>query len=510
VASKAFVMREPKLTDSDSIVNTTKGHKRLKSEIVTNLCKTYFVVGKKGSGKTCYLNYLINTESDNWEGNHKIVWYRVNVALLHKINLDRHIRAINTSRTFSRLTLLNFLNVCVSYITFKYKMCCEIFEDIVENKDGTFNNLLQANYDNSSNSSRSRVGAFNQLLPNFRSKARLLGDDLPATWREIFQQHKRQITELINDTNSRERCEIIRQAVFSYLRKSDYRIILFLDGVDNIDYHQQPDMYKAMLVELGEVINHCEILLDTDKVVVALRSDTVHHLRDLSINVYLKEYAHFSVDNNDIVKCVQTKSDLAGKIESDYYSKRLRQSHDAIIDNFENQETKIDDQITPKEHLERCIVTLSNEIPITLDNLLKAFNNTGLVYRPDMSIDEFFEIIYNGNLRDVMFSCLNTQRYLALLREKDNIAEIRDHHMLEGFFLAGYLYMDSAIEEKPKGNPGRTLLNLFYYDYSDAVDKKKWHGLCLLRILQLVESSIMREDEICDIITSLLGTIQKW
>ncbi len=132
-----------KSSSLNNCVNTKEGHVKFKNEVMHNPePNTTFLIGSKGSGKTFYLNYLVNTENTAFYKEKKI-WYRAELSKLYRHNIYvENLKQEALKNNTKIYTLEEYFNVHITYVTFKYRKNNAIFEEIWNDKDGTITNML--------------------------------------------------------------------------------------------------------------------------------------------------------------------------------------------------------------------------------------------------------------------------------------------------------------------------------------------------------------------------------
>jgi len=101
-------------------------------------------------------------------------------------------------------------------------------------------------------------------------------------------------------------------------------------------------------------------------------------------------------------------------------------------------------------------------------------------------------------MRAFLKSCINIYDYYRLFKvKKDYISDSRLYVYSEGQLLNGYLYLDSSKEEF---SFGKCLPNIFYFDETKQLNK--WHGLCMYRIMQLLNTLKLTESKLTSQITN--------
>jgi Cdc6-like AAA superfamily ATPase len=286
-SSTVFVPRISAPTDPSSVVNTNEGHLNFVNDIAGNEINSMLIIGKRGSGKTLYLNYLINNQSESFYKQSHLVWYRADVSILHTQNVVIHDQpitdAIIDANIRKRRTLNEYLGVCISYVTFMYRNGYEIFEQIWSDKDTLLAQLSNKLYDSIPVNKRPLISK-DKIIGAFLDYIGAHSIEILSTGPSISEMNKR-IKDLLSNPFMLRICEHISNTILEYIRFKKCKLLLILDGADNLNYHHHLELYNQLMGELKEFVRHCDKLTNEDKIIISLRSETYEHLRELQFDL---------------------------------------------------------------------------------------------------------------------------------------------------------------------------------------------------------------------------------
>lgn len=294
-----------------------------------------------------------------------------------------------------------------------------------------------------------------------------------------------------------------------FLRERGYSVILFLDGLDNLDYYRDRNIYDMVIKDIKETLfyerNDKRI---TNFYVLGVRSETYSKLK-VQHKYYSKGRFRFNISGVDINDLLLTKKRVAMKPRSKIFRNsrkdclvKVRKYRDRIykeiIDESEidrnNQNEECINVTTLKceiSHKKNRSYSFEKQFSDLVNNFINRITKSiKEVYKSDerYQIDEIdanyydgayrrfvLEVLYNGNLRALLHNIININKNISLKPQ----AVMRPYLYREGQLLNGLLYLNT--EEEPFFF-GQVIYNLFFFD--NAIKIKKWNGLCSIRILQ--------------------------
>lgn len=460
-------------TDPVNLVNTPEGHRKFSVGLVSSSHRhPVFLVAPKGTGKTFYLNYLINTEHDYLYENKK-VWYRCDVSKLYKLNINQTNK--NSAQKTLPITLRDYFDLHIAYVTFKYRNDHnKVFQEIWNDKNAEVMNLLIDKW-SANKDFRDGISALDEL-PNLFMDFINQADRLAKRSEGLTQEKLAYLIENGGVLQS----NLLSQTILAYLAEKGFQPVLIIDGLDNIDYFEYETEYH-------DLIKQVRTLCFTDdkenfykaRFVLSLRDETFAHLGYVQYNFSDPQEHVYRIKLNKPSDILHKKINVAIEPQSHYFTNLKK----VTIDDIE--------KLLAKNAEERNVDSLfqnnNDSFMRFAENFLGQFAdaiNKVIPQKSQQIKDEIFifDNFYNGNLRVFLRNYMNIYRYYKLWQEKKTyIGEGRSYILTEGQLLNGSLYLDS------KEHPfefGKCIPNIFFFDAFRITEN--WHGLCLLRILQLL------------------------
>jgi len=329
---------------------------------------------------------------------------------------------------------------------------------------------------------------------------------IPTKWRLLYRAMRKDIRDILRNSDHLILSEHLRYTIFDYFKDYGYKIILIIDGADNLDYYKHRRQYDALLKDLIDLLNTCDTMEHRDKIAVALRDSTLSHLREFDYNPHSENTEIFYTGEMDFDACLKKRSTVAASSQIDYFNNRIAQGLETILADLDIDSNDSGKANAVATEFIAKITDFANKLPRTQTTLINAIskvcNSEINLNRQNVDCNNLFEKLYNGNLRDFLFIAINIQSIIALADENWQYITDRYYFLLEGFLLNGMLYLNSKEDENPRIHPGNTAMNIFFHDTRHLTDEDHWHGLCLVRILQLLMQANLSE-------SSIIYTLQK-
>ncbi len=315
---------------------------------------------------------------------------------------------------------------------------------------------------------------------------------------------KEQIRDLLWDKERFMLTSLLADVILSYLKDTEFQPVLIIDGIDNIDYYEYTHHYNDLI---NQVRTYCfqddKKNKYNSKFIISLRDETYAHIRHLSQNYFQTvEPQIFRVRVNNPAEILKQKVLVALQPTCEYFIDKRTHSTSKIENYFKDVE-----QVNFKKD---SVDQFVKDVDATFKSFYSDFLNQMIAAIQSIIPDDFhikisdeqslFRYFYNWNLRQFLSNFINTYKYYKLWQEKNkHIKEGRSYVLTEGQLLNGSLYIDT------KNQPfefGKCIPNFFWFDESKPL--KKWHGLCLLRILQFLRvAKHVFENEVFDSVQKL-------
>lgn len=501
--NSVYVFTDKKGTDPNNFVNTHEGHQKFQLEMTEgNDIQTFFLVGPKGSGKTFYLNYLVNTNNDYFYDN-KLIWFRADISKLYKHNITLDLKQ-NENIDDVKYTLENYFNLHIVYVSTKYREKMKILDQFWKDKNGESTDLILDKWLSNTRFQEIEEDP-DQLIKKFKS----FFDSIKIEEKNLFGQQsleKDKVKRLVWGKKAIIRNDLLAEVIIDYLNWHNYKPLLIIDGLDNINYYSYEYYYQDILAQVRALfLKDDKKNFYNSKTIISLRDETYHDLLQLSLS-FFKNYnpSIFRIKTNDVEKIIRSKVDIAMKPKCSYYKQKKEYLNRKLAKLMEsNSCIKENEKQTTKELIssnDKHFQSFANQF---LDQMVSAIKKTIPIKYTDEDIDIMFVFrqFYNNNLRAFLNNFLNIYNYSCLFKEKKRyISSDRDYVLTEGQLLNGNLFLDTY---NSQFEFGKCIPNLFWFNCYKHISK--WHGLCLIRLLQLVKHKTYTENELMNMLYNLFG-----
>jgi len=282
--------------------------------------------------------------------------------------------------------------------------------------------------------------------------------------------------------------EFLAKAILKYLEINKAKLLFIFDGIDNIDYYLDREKYHIFL---NDLIRHFSLGLEkaainNAKILVTLRDETMAHIYGKAATFGKPEV--FRIKSPSINDIIAKKIPIAFNEKTSYFKKyRQEANYDFTRDDYYNKKglTRI--------HFDSEFNKFATVLPAELCKEAKS------IYRSfPANPDDILLYIFNENVRAFINNLLNSFKYKILFEAKKKLLD-REYILLEGMFLDGELYIDSSDTRKRS----ESFINIFYY--SDSERSHYWHGLCGLRVLQVLQRGSSEKESIIDLLSKLFN-----
>jgi hypothetical protein len=183
---------------------------------------------------------------------------------------------------------------------------------------------------------------------------------------------------------------------------------------------------------------------------------------------------------------VSTKVILPQTEQTDYFQ---------FIRNEADTEFKKDEWLiksgVERNKFDQAFKEFANSLPLAL---CKAADEMQIPF--SLTSENIILHLFNENVRSFITNLLNSYRYKVLFEVKKQLMN-RPYVFLEGVFLDGSLYIDSTEKKEWR----ESFVNIFYHKRSTL--SHIWHGLCGLRVLQLVLKGNRAKEDIIATLSQL-------
>ncbi len=471
VFSELFVTDPRNLPNS---LNTESGYNLFKEQLLDKSKLEFRIVlsANKGAGKTFFFNYFLSKNNVELYDAGRIPFVVDFFRIYEDFRSDNN---LHQSCDFSTYVALAYLTKTIMYQE-HYPVLREFWEGgAIEYFVDAFNN--------------------HKLISEFfEAPEKFLNYSLEKISETIVEEEsyfiptdpENQNAELAKDiisTSSLMSDEIISKTALhfttvlrKFLRQQGFSVILFLDGLDNLDYYRDHDIYHQVLSDIKDSLFHQRNTKRiTNYYVLGVRPETYSQLKVLD-KFFHKEREKFTLLHMDISLVLEARKNVAASPQSKPLMNRREECLDSakkyneIIyadlkdvseeDRDDQSELDLSDMITEESiEVKNRIFAFERRFSMFCSNFVDRISSSIMnVYQfdPRYPITEIdydrsenayrrfvLEVLYNGNLRALLHNLININKSISLKPH----AIKRPYLYREGQILNGLLYLNT--EEAP-------------------------------------------------------------
>jgi succinate dehydrogenase flavin-adding protein (antitoxin of CptAB toxin-antitoxin module) len=487
-------VKELKATFVDPQVVKDGVDSTLSNELVKMLLsndKAGLIVGKRGSGKTTLVNYVLTARHQQLQES-GITWLRADIAKLHAINEE----IINKKKgSMSDLWTVNdYLALHSFHVIIQYAKNDEIFIHAFSH---------EADYLESSGPSPIEV-ELTKVSPELANLWRIVRNtenqrkkacDAKNLLKENDSDLKWYFLQLYKQISSKQLAslyiEILAIIKTSYSKEKLFqpKIVFLFDGVDNIriDEHAPSIMklgdqsarnwYLGYLSQLRQYLSGGGGCLPSEKNIFIFRTDTEK-------DFYVGEVAHQQTASKGFDTIQIVAPDFG-----DIFSAKFKMLKQKITTSSVNSEVE-----NPDFEKVKLLEAFYTEFCSKYVSELKKLSSTKQI-RKSLTVNDVILIIFNGNIRSFSRNLIRTFLYLdrycknndkyntSTTEEREDIFKKAFFLIVEGGVLCGNRFMRLNHCEHSKG---RWCPNFFEFQMSSS---RRWDGLIIFRVLQSTYTS---------------------
>lgn len=484
-------------------VNNRQGYKEFYAELVKDSRNNIFLVSPKGSGKTFFLNYLLNTKTEELYEEHKMIWFRAEISKLYKYRTEKFI-TMDTNRSLFKLS--DYLNFHIAFVAFKYKESHPVLKGVWKKNNPAIKDILIGLYETElSPAERAEIAGPSTILEEFSGFVDALEITEKISGGLQFVD-KKTIKNILSKKKNLFTFRILSKLIQLFLKKEGYRTLLVLDGLDNIDYYQYHSHYMDILKEVHDILTDEEKKnIYNQRILVSMREETHAHIKEKGHQFFSKLANPYKIKRIDLSSLLSTKANVAENPEKQYFEDSSEEAIGKYKKNLELDEKYSTDEINDNSKLffeasNKNLVEFTNRFLDIYIEDIKDILPEDHPLLPQFDKNLLFEVVYNSNLRAFIHNFLNIYSLEHAYRQSRKLFETRSFILREGQLLNGRLWLNSR---ELKFELGKCIPNIFWFD---RFKTRKWHGLCMLRILQLIRNKIsMNENDVFNEIKTLFN-----
>lgn len=468
------------------------------------------VQGARGAGKTAFLNYWLSERHDRLLKN-DTHWFRIDAAKVFDIYKEIQSESIrlDVKKIIDRYMVIHTLYVILMYAGVLGDEGADDPTRMTTNQSFQTWAAAVKNID---------TVAFNDVLNVFARPIRSWREGNPAQ-RDISQFVVKNIV-----CSSWENDNLYVQKIFQIFKRfcseisKRSKIIIFLDGVDNIAWTQRSLFYNQVCSKIGEIFaNWATLFLCPIKFVIAMRPETASEFGAVD-GMSLVGFNNENPDSNSqvamldiFIPCV--KKIIVKKIEAAQKSAFEVEREDAIgsiISSMEGQTRLMSEDLLRKilsemlysasTHEPRAMDTLRESVRLadhfTKERLYSKFQEESFEARSGLSSAVLVDLIFDGDVRSYIENFINVFFIRRALSDRIPGNET-DTRLIQYMLFNGRPYFFSKADYNKIGevtsranftDRGAVVPNIFWYDTDQFYAQgARWGGLVGLRILQCAE-----------------------
>jgi hypothetical protein len=437
------------------------------------------MLGKRGSGKTAFINFWLNNRSSYLEEK-KILWLRIDVSKIY----DEFFAGKNIveKKGDSAYYLDNYHMIHTLYVILKY------------GKDE------QAGYDAKNKRKSLLHETMNFLSQDLINDSSMLDfiDKCKEKIAKDFNAEKNTekfISYILNDNVKLSNIRTLYDKVIEYWKVNDYRVMLIIDGIDNISKEERESDYEVLMKQLVYLYvdrNGSEVSPGFKLILLVIRPETYNDLKKYSMltnhnNLARLEGVHrMNLAITNIDKIIERKNEIIQFPKS----KNFKNSQLNALYVYNGRDSEFNKDI-------QGFIKYSNLYRCSLEqHITERFKSAG------QNIDDFknnssiSKAIFDENFRVYANNLIYSHALMRVMDDKGVRNATRPNRYFQYLFLAGNLYPDSPVTDLNANdikNHKIVFPNLFYWDskfdytVKDGKHNEHWRGLISIRALQLLQ-----------------------
>ena len=491
----------------------TEKERELKEHLENS--KFFAIMGKRGSGKTAFINNWLNLYTKNFvEKDLKTSWFRVDATKIYDM--------WNYPQTFdvAGINVESYFKIHAVYV---YVVYAGLVGGLQNNISDLFRQIHQE-IENSANP---------EISKRYREKIIAIDNHISkivardsGTLRENFVSEF-SVKDIFTHGNSKARK--IYSDLFEILSNamSDLGISIWaiVDGIDNVSWSKNSQKYLRLCNDLSDFVENFEQKIGKADCTFTLltRPETIPEIQHI---ILADGYNNENQDQATKPTINFGKIDISLPSISDILSCKLGaiENEDAFKHERTNCKNEIQELADAGEgglHFGHIISEIKEYSSSILDLLVTDINKLTRESKqnvwkcPNIGKESLLEILFDSNIRaflDAFFNICSARQASIILGVPH--AEDPVRQLLYMFNDGDLVKYSNPFERKYRNKQiprGCVFPNIFWYDPKGMGDMNFsiWHGLCGLRILQLVRTQAYVGGEIIHILSKLFGYDEK-
>lgn len=437
---------------SENRLPTKNGLITLFDTIIQSQNQFIALSGRRGSGKTMALNFFLTT-AHRALCSKGVLWLRTDIAKIWAYPAD--------FLNISQYTMLHSIFIGLRYAKDDQNL------KALDKEGEKFGEHLAALHNTNKHSE-----IWKRLVSAYSNSIRMSRHDpygKPVA--DFLAEGKQLITEYGDFA-----IQALFKELIAFLRESAHaegrtlRILMILDGVDNIRIGAHQDRYFILLREIIDLFSDVPLKMGDIFILVA-RPETFN---DLSLQKTMMQNglnvpAMFNIDTDFVQELVKRKTDAIENPVEYFQSKAELLTGKKFIDT--NKSRSFNRSVKHLFHRFKDAGKMSHNM---------SFNNETI--RP-------IDLLFDGNMRSLLRNIIRAHYYKTRL--STSVSPVRS--LLEGSVLAGCNSMPMNFDDNVHGH---WCPNLFEYA---TLENGHWTGLIVIRLIQLLDAvsvGVTREDAI--------------
>lgn len=466
-----------------------------------------FLIGSRGAGKTAFLNFWLTVRHPDFEKSNR-TWFRIDVAKVHKIwrqslssAPSARISIVEIYKLYFRIHSA-FVVLCYGGKAFPPKYNPDIGDGKSLVLENVYKHIERSDHD----CLRMLTEMFSEEMHSFLL---LGGSHLRRDMSEFI------IRNVLLDPVRRDRFKNVLAQFMNLLESAigttKTKCIVIFDGLDNINWSKSNEFYSESCLNIGMVCENCDgDLGGSSKILFVTRSETFSEIpmdgdRIVGYNNGVNTFFHdVRLGEPNIIHVIEKKLHAALKCASII---SLRRHQDGKLFNPQLS-AETDRYISRQQNLiKRYAEIIEGNIieSVGAGSIDRIRNNTRA------ASGSILGMLYNGDIRAMLDSFVKANALDSFYITNFGRGAQSRRRILQYVFLNGRPFYSTKFgqnidEGRYQKDRGLVFPNLFAYDTRRSKDNPTaWHGLVMVRIIQMAKDSVFLVGEMMYVLENVFG-----
>ena len=497
------------------------------------------IVGERGVGKTSLFNFWTSIYGRDLLEKRHLTWFRVDATKVYRLwrdnNLAKHSVTIGDYHKVHLLIVYLIYAGIISYKKFNRQ------DDVIPSR------LFQSLHDKLKNGQDAVSDAYRSSLPNINQY--LFADGRVVDLIDRLKQNPRidisdelvRILLLTDNASFKHHVQDLYATMVEALNLQNIRVVVVVDGADNIGLHRQQELYKQMISQLGHFAEHLETetRLQNCGFMILTRPETIPDLvRQMGRGRLDYNNTHWNTFRQTVIFPPRLGDILNKKIEAIASADAFDQDRASCVLSYNRSQESDRGAASLKLISEQTVASAVRQLIPIKDEFLTGIRNSieavfrsaiddarrnRIVYFPKFQYEHLTEArivseIFNNNVRSFIDNFLETYGLREFFHQMNIIGSYRQDRMLQYMLLDGRIFLNSQSSwDRRRNNDGiihrirrgETFPNIFWFDHQVHKENdpsrplQRWHGLTNIRLLQVLDFLSGMPVSACDVLLLL-------